>query len=181
MTEVSDRYERVATGFEGRLINVSDGQWMATTPCSDWTVRDLVSHVVGTQNHVFATLGVPAVEVHPDGDLADQFGDARRRIEGALADPDRAGQTVGGMFGEQPFESLVSRLLCADTLFHTWDLARATGQDEELDPEAVSKATEFLTPMDEAIRRPGGFAPRIEPAPNADLQTRLLNFGGRAV
>ena len=85
------------------------------------------------------------------------------------------------MFGEQSFESVVSRLLCSDTLFHTWDLARATGQDEELDQDAVAKSLEFLTPMDEAIRRPGGFAPKIDPAAGVDLQTRWLNFGGRAV
>ena len=86
------------------------------------------------------------------------------------------------MFGEQPFESLVGRLLCADTLFHTWDLARATGQDEQLDPRrSTSAAPSSSTPLDEAIRRPGGFAPKIEPPPDADEQTRLLNFGGRAV
>ena len=48
------------------------------------------------------------------------------------------------MFGEQPFESLVGRLLCADTLIHTWDLARATGQPEALDPGGVAKAADVL-------------------------------------
>jgi uncharacterized protein (TIGR03086 family) len=88
---------------------------------------------------------------------------------------------VSGMFGEQSFESLVSRLLCADTLIHTWDLARATGQNEDLDPVAVQQAMEFLTPIDDAIRRPGGFGPKIEPPAGADPQTSLLNFVGRAV
>ena len=78
-----------------------------------------------------------------------------------------------------PFESLVGRLLCADTLIHTWDLARTTGLDESLDPEAIAKASEFLTPIDDAIRRPGGFEPKIDPSPDADAQTKLLNFAGR--
>jgi uncharacterized protein (TIGR03086 family) len=93
----------------------------------------------------------------------------------------KANTTVGGMFGEQPFESLVARLLCSDTLIHTWDLARATGQDERLDPGAVARSEAFLAPIDEAIRRPGGFAPKIEPPADADEQTRFLNFCGRAV
>jgi uncharacterized protein (TIGR03086 family) len=84
------------------------------------------------------------------------------------------------MFGEQPFESLVGRLLCTDTLIHTWDLARATGQDESLDPGAVAKAIEFLAPIDDAIRRPGGFGPKIDSPPDAGNQTRLLNFTGRS-
>ena len=83
------------------------------------------------------------------------------------------------MFGEQTFESLVGRLVCTDTLIHTWDLARATGQDETLDPGAVAKAMESLGPMDEAIRRPGGFGAKISPAPGADAQRQFLNFCGR--
>ncbi len=63
---------------------------------------------------------------------------------------------------------------------HTWDLARATGQDERLDPEGVSTALTFLVPIDEAIRRPGGFAAKIDPPAGADEQTRLLNFCGRS-
>jgi uncharacterized protein (TIGR03086 family) len=85
------------------------------------------------------------------------------------------------MFGEQTFESLVGRLLCTDTLVHSWDLARATGQDEQLDPAAVAASAELLTPIDEAIRRPGGFAPKIDPPGDADEQTQFLCFCGRAV
>ncbi|MGH9091273.1 MAG: TIGR03086 family metal-binding protein, partial [Acidimicrobiales bacterium] len=113
------------------------------------------------------------------GYLAAQWSVAGAAVAGALDDPDRSARTVGGMFGEQPFESLVGRLLCADTLFHTWDLARATGQDEHLDEGAVAAAMTFLEPIDETIRRPGGFAPKLPPPPGADAQVRLLCFGGR--
>ncbi len=116
----------------------------------------------------------------PDDDLPAQWSTVSELLLETLRDEARASQTVSGMFGEQPFESLVSRLLCTDTLVHTWDLARATGQAEGLDEVAVAKAMEFLAPLDEAIRRPGGFAPKIEPAQDADAQTRLLNFCGRA-
>jgi hypothetical protein len=98
----------------------------------------------------------------------------------ALDDEARASKLMTGMFGEQTFESLVGRLVCSDTLIHTWDLARATGQVETLDPGAVSKARESLTPLDDAIRRPGGFGARITPSPGADAQTQFLNFCGRA-
>ncbi|HEY2764355.1 MAG TPA: hypothetical protein VGJ13_10140 [Pseudonocardiaceae bacterium] len=64
---------------------------------------------------------------------------------------------------------------------HTWDLARATGQDERIDPDAISRSLEFLAPLDDAIRRAGGFAAKIDSAPDADAQTRLLNFCGRVV
>ncbi|MDQ6783209.1 MAG: TIGR03086 family metal-binding protein [Actinomycetota bacterium] len=182
MSEVSNRYERVGDGFGSRLRRITPEQWAVPTPCSEWDVRELVAHVIATHGRMVANLeSSPPQEVDAAEDLTVHWPKASAAVRAALADPDRASRTVSGMFGEQSFESLVGRLLCADTLFHTWDLARATGQEEQLDPEAVAKAMEFLVPLDEAIRRPGGFAPKIDPPADADPQTRLLNFGGRAV
>jgi uncharacterized protein (TIGR03086 family) len=181
MSETADRYQRVAQGFADRVSGIGPDQWDAPTPCPDWRVRDLVGHVVSTHRRVLASAeGTEAQEADVNGDLPAQWKEATAAIAAALDDPARAGATIkSGPFGEQPFEQLVGRLLCADTLTHTWDLARATGQDETLDADAVAKAHEFLTPLDENIRRPGGFAPKVEPAPGADAQTAFLNFAGR--
>ncbi len=182
MSEVLERYARVADGFGARLAGVRPDQWDDPTPCTDWDVRALVEHVIDTHGRVAASVGGAApAEDAPGASPEARWRAATERVRADLADPERATATVSGMFGEQPFESLVGRLLCADTLFHTWDLARATGQDEHLDPESVEVARAFLEPVDESIRRPGGFAPKIEPPPDADPQTRLLNFGGRPV
>ena len=75
----------------------------------------------------------------------------------------RSATTVGGMFGEQPFESLVGRRLCSDTLIHTWDLAWATGQDESLDEDAATKALEFLTSSTGPFGDPGASPQRSSP------------------
>lgn len=181
MVEISERYGRIADGFGARLAGVSSGDWTVPTPCSEWDVRALVVHVIATHGRVFSTVsGLPPPEVDSHGDLMTQWSAARSTVGAALSDPEQAATMVGGMFGDQPFETLVSRLLCADTLFHTWDLARATRQDDRLDPEGVAKALEFLQPIDEAIRRPGGFAAKITPPSGSDLQTQLLCFGGRS-
>jgi len=181
MSEVAERYRVVADGFTRHLGGVASDGWSATTPCPPWTVSDLVAHVISTHRRVIASLdAAEAVDVDPGSDLAPQWRAASDAITAALADPSRSATVVSGMFGERTFETLVGRLVCADTLIHTWDLARATGQDETLDADAVSKALEALTPLDESIRRPGGFAAKIVPAPGADAQTRFLNFCGRA-
>jgi uncharacterized protein (TIGR03086 family) len=180
MTEVAERYERIADGFSARLAGVAPGSWSAATPCTEWTVRDLVVHVGDTQRRVLASIGGEAAPVDPDGDLAAEFRHASTAISDVLADEERAASVIQlSPFGEQSFESLVGRLLCSDTLLHTWDLARATGQDEQLDPVAVAASFEFLTPLDETIRRPGGFAPKVAPPEGADTQTRFLYFAGR--
>ena len=181
VSEVSARYTRVAHGFTVRVEGVESDGWSAATSCPDWTVRDLVAHVTTTHRRVVANLdGTEPVEVDLDADLGPQWLGATAAVAEALGDESRASKLVGGMFGEQTFESLVGRLLCTDTLVHTWDLARATGQDETLDADAVSRSREALGPMDEAIRRPGGFGPKIDSAPGADVQTAFLNFCGRA-
>lgn len=64
---------------------------------------------------------------------------------------------------------------------HTWDLSRAAGLDERLDPQEVSRAFEAMRPGIDRMRQSGNFAAPIEPAPGASEQTRLLNFTGRAV
>jgi len=181
MSEVAKRYRVVADGFNARLEGVVPDGWAAATPCSDWSVRDLVAHVAMTHRRVIATLdGTEPVDVDPETDLMAQWRGATDAVVSALGDESRAPKLVTGMSGEQTFESLVGRLVCADTLIHTWDLARATGQDETLDPDAVAKAMEALAPIDDAIRRPGGFAAKIAPVPGADAQTQFLNFCGRS-
>ncbi len=141
MSEVSERYAAIGDGFTRRVGGVPPSHWDVPSPCADWTAREIVEHVVNTHARVLASLdGSDPVPVSGEDDLVSAWPRATNAVRGALQDPARAGVIVGGMFGEQPFESVVGRLLCADTLIHTWDLARATGQDESLDPGAVAKA-----------------------------------------
>ena len=180
MSEVADRYAVVAAGFADRIAGCPDSQWSAPSPCTDWTARDVAVHVVKTNRAVVARLSDTEPDpVADDEDIAAAFRQASEAVASALADPELATQTVGGMFGDQTLESLVGRLVCGDTLVHTWDFARATGQDERLDPGAVSAAAGFLAPIDDQIRRPGGFGPKLDPPPGADEQTAFLCFCGR--
>jgi uncharacterized protein (TIGR03086 family) len=180
MSEVAQRYFRIAHDFSARIAGMRPDQWSAPTPCTEWTVRDIVAHVISNHRRALAGGSEPAA-VTAEDDLATLWSTVSRDLLATLKDPERASTLVEGPFGEQPLESVVGGLLCADTLVHTWDLARATGQDERLDPGAVAKAAELATSVGERMRRPGGFAAKIESAPDADDQTRLLNVCGREV
>ena len=87
---------------------------------------------------------------------------------------------MSGPFGPQPAEQVIGRLICTDVLVHIWDLARAVGGDESLDPDAVAAAYSGLKPMDAMIRMPGVFGPKVE-ASGTDLQSEFLAFLGRRV
>jgi uncharacterized protein (TIGR03086 family) len=183
LSEVSQRYARVADGFDALVTAVAErDSWGAPTPCTEWTVRELVGHVVSVHRHVAA--GMSAGDLPPpasDPDLVAAWRDATADVRAALADPERADAPVSGRFAPMPLEQLIGRLLCIDTVVHTWDLARATGESETLDAPAVTIAYEGIRPADAAIRGSGGFGPKIEPPPDADEQTRFLCFLGRPV
>jgi uncharacterized protein (TIGR03086 family) len=181
MSEVSERYARVAAGFTDRVSGVAPDAWTRSSPCAEWSARDVLGHVVAVHRRVIAGLDAsspPAPATDPD--LVAAWLAATAEVEAVLADPARASRPVTGRFAPMPLEQLIGRLLCIDTLVHTWDLARATGQDERLDRAAVTIAFDGIRPADEAIRA-GGFGPKIEPPPDADEQTRFLCFLGRRV
>jgi hypothetical protein len=54
-----DRWNQSADAFSSRVDAIAESQWMGSTPCSEWTVQELVDHVAGT--HVFfgSFLGLP--------------------------------------------------------------------------------------------------------------------------
>lgn len=180
MSEVGARWARISEGFTNRLEQVPPGAWTDPSPCEDWSAHDVVKHVVDTTRGILTRLtGGDPTAPDSDEDLLAAWAVESAAVTAALADPARAEKPVQSMFGEQTFAELVGGALCADTLIHTWDLARATGQDDRLDAAAIEAAQAFLAPYGDAMRRPGGFGPAIEAAPDADPQTSFLAFVGR--
>jgi len=181
MSADADRYAVVAQGFTDRVVGVTPDQWSASTPCPEWTVRDLVAHTIRTQRFVLASLGQGEVaEVDVDGDLVAQWSEASATLLAAVNDPDTAARSVPGMAGPIPFGELAGGVACGDTIVHTWDLARATGQDESLDPDAVVFCHALLASFGDAVRRPGAFGDALPCDPGTDPQTTYLRFAGRS-
>lgn len=100
----------------------------------------------------------------------------------------RAGRGMGGPaarehefphIGRMPLAQAIATISTPDVFMHRWDLARATGQDETLDPRRCAEMLEGMLPMDEVLRQSGQFGPRVAVADDADAQTKLLAFIGR--
>ena len=68
-----------------------------------------------------------------------------------------------------------------DLVMHAWDVARAIGADERLDPELVDVARKILAEKADLWRRHGALGPAVETVPGADPQTLLLAESGRKV
>jgi uncharacterized protein (TIGR03086 family) len=101
-------------------------------------------------------------------------------IRAALDDPALAGRMMQSPMGEVSFEQAIDTFATGDVLVHTWDLARATGQDETLDAEAVHTQWQgFRSIPEELLRESGHYGPRVEVPDDADEQTRLIAYTGR--
>ncbi|MGQ0467700.1 MAG: TIGR03086 family metal-binding protein [Sporichthyaceae bacterium] len=183
VAEIRARYSRIATGLDDRIERLSPADWTKATPCPDWDTRGLLTHVVEVHRAMAAmVLGATPEPVGPDTDLVAAWRDGFMAVAQAIEDDSAAVKIVDTVrFAEQPFAAVVGGLLCADTIVHTWDLSRATGQDERLDPAGVANAFATLKSFGDGIRRPGAFGPAVQPPAGADEQTQFICFCGRPV
>jgi len=83
------------------------------------------------------------------------------------------------MTGKSTFEAGVDKFLCTDLVVHGWDLARATGLDETIDPEDAKRVQRNMASMGDGLRSPGAFGAEVEPPSGADEQQKMLAFLGR--
>ena len=180
MTEIADRFNTLAADFDARVQGTTD--WSATSPCEGWTAKDVAVHVTNNlAGLVAAANGQAPTPITADDDVPAAWAQAHTELSAVLNDPAKAAITIPSPFGPMPLEQMVGRIMCADVLVHTWDLARATGQDETLNAEGVEGTYSGLKPLDAMIRQPGIFGPKIDAPEGADVQTQLLCFLGRAV
>jgi uncharacterized protein (TIGR03086 family) len=179
MTEIADRYRKVADGFQARVEGVAADGWDAPAPCEGWTARDILDHIGQTTGFFLGRAGIEPSVPPASEDPVATWTAARAAMEGVLADPSVAGQEVESPFGKQTLEELIGNIGCGDLLVHTWDLARATGQDETLDPDAVERTMAMMEPNDAMMRGGSAFGPRVPVPADADPQTQLIAFTGR--
>ena len=165
MSEVSERYARLADAFAAKIAAVPDDRWDSQSPCPDWQARDAVGHVVGTQGMFLGFVGqelgdIPSTDVDPLG----AWNAARARVQANLDDPERAKAEFQGFSGTSTFEAAVDKFLCSDLVVH--------GDD-------VERVRRYMESMGDALRSPQAFGPAVEAPPGADEQDRLLAFLGR--
>jgi uncharacterized protein (TIGR03086 family) len=181
MSEIAERYRRVARQFSQRVDGVADGDWDRPAPPEGWVARDVVGHLTSwLPDYFFETWDLEA-ELPPDAavDPVAAWHSLDRTIQAALDDPEVAGRVRDTRMGAQSFEDQIDMICTPDVLAHTWDLARATGQDETLDADEVHRFVSAMEPMDELLRTSGHYGPRVPVADGADEQTRMIAFLGR--
>jgi uncharacterized protein (TIGR03086 family) len=176
--------EGAAKGFGTRLAAVAD-RWSAPTPDDEWDVRALVNHVTGELLWLVPMLeGKTIADVGSalDGDILGDdpvttWDDAVSAAAAAIQAVDAAA-TVHLSYGDRTAEEYLFEV-GADVLIHTWDLARAVGADERLDPAFVDSVAAWFADVEPMWRGAGVIAERPPVPSGADAQTQLLAAFGR--
>ena len=186
MTTSADHHRQVAGDFARRVDGTTD--WEAPAPVDGWTARDVVGHLVewfpgflesGTGIRLAVGPGLDKLD-HRNWDPVAAWHAHAAAVQQLLDDPAYADRVLSNPhIGDIPLPEAVDRFYTADVFLHTWDLARATGQDETLDPEVCAAMLAGMEPMDELLRMSGQYGARVAVPDDADVQTKLIGFIGR--
>ncbi|MFD9958208.1 TIGR03086 family metal-binding protein [Amycolatopsis sp. NPDC058986] len=168
------------------VAGVPDGvAWEAPTPCSDWTVTQVLQHAAGDQHGYAAAItgrGGPAENPFAPSGRID--GDRGAYLESALTASAVAFAGVAASVptplpqGELPAPIAVGA--CAlDAAVHAWDIAVATGQESPLDPGLAEILLSVAKEIVEPLRPFGAYAPALDGAADDDAVASLLRYLGR--
>ncbi len=184
MSTVADRFRSVAADFTTRVEETPDDEWDAPAPCEGWVARDVVAHLVEWVPGFLAMgLDKEAVELPSvDDGVEEAWAACRDHVQARLDDPGVSDVVFKSpQLGEMPLEVAIERFVLGDVLVHTWDLARATGQDETIDATEAEGMFTGMEPMAEMLAQSGQFGARTPVADDAPFQDKLIALTGRTL
>src|SRR5690349_3761801 len=178
--EPARRHRLIADDFARRVHGTRD--WSMAAPVPGWAARDVVVHLVEWLPAFLAGgSDVRLPEGPPPAEEPAAAWDAHQQaVQDLLDDPEATTlEFTNPHTGSMPLAQAIDRFYTSDVFMHTWDLARATGQDDTLDSEVCADMLTGLLPIEEVIRGSGRFGPAVPVPGDADPQTRLIGFIGR--
>jgi uncharacterized protein (TIGR03086 family) len=184
MDDIATLHRDALASTRAFVAGIDADQWDRPTPCSDWSVRELVNHIV-SGNLWAAELGngrtIADVGSALDGDLLgdDPLAayDFSASAAAAVFDaPGALDRPCAVSYGPVP-GSVYAGHRFIDVLIHGWDVAAATGQDTTLEPRLVDACWNELEPQLHLWQASGAFAAdcrdQVAPTPQATLLAAL--------
>lgn len=172
--------------FSDMLSRVTPDQLAWPTVNDDWDVRALINHLVAGNQWIAELVRTgdaqrPSGDAIGDRDPKEAYDESWQRLIAAFEEPDALQRTVQMPFGELP-ASAAAALRFSDTISHTWDLAKATGQDTNVAPELSETALAMARQRLEGQPRVAGRFKEPVPVPaDACPADRLAGYLGKPV
>ncbi|MEU4648567.1 TIGR03086 family metal-binding protein [Nocardia fluminea] len=192
----------VATSYRALsevVAGIADDQWNLPTPCSEWTVTQVIQHAAGDQLAYAAALGVgPGPSYNPFDPSGEIDGSASALVREAVDQTAAAWATVSDDTATVPTPlphgdlptPVAATLAALDAAVHAWDIAIATGQPSPLTDDLsahllTAARTSHPAPgsgtaaeIIEPLRQWGAYAPIVEGTTDG-ATTELLHYLGR--
>ncbi|WP_344773215.1 TIGR03086 family metal-binding protein [Nocardioides panacisoli] len=174
----AEQHAQDAALFAEIAASASASDWDRPSPVAGWTARDVVAHLVEWLPDFLerADITLPPVSI---GDDPAAAWDQRAADVQALLDEQSDRRFESPMFGVTTVGAILAQIYINDIWMHSWDLARALGQDIDLGEQRCADALVGMEPMDDVLRQSGQFGPRIPVPEDAPAQDRLVGFIGR--
>jgi len=180
---VGERHLAVCRRF-GQSVCAADGKWDRRSPCDAWDARGVLEHVIGFHDVLLLRpLGLKPERPRDDpqmrweltyGQLEEAFAPARRLFERVVDIPELPGNPSTRLDARAMMPNLTR-----DVLVHTWDLARAVGADDRLDPRWCELFYAALPDDARALSVSGMFDAPVALGQPTDVQSKLLARLGR--
>lgn len=181
---IFDGFARTSAIVGDLIGRISDDQWAAPTPCTEWSVRDVVGHLVGMNLVLVAMFEEgPMPERGVDrlgADPAGAFLRSADALQAAAARPGVLEQSQATRIGTATgADRLQWRMV--DLLAHGWDLEQATALAADLPSDVAEQALTFAQAQLPSQPRAGRFADPQPIGDRAPAIDRLAAFTGRPV
>jgi uncharacterized protein (TIGR03086 family) len=184
-TDIAALHRSTLEATRGFVVGLGDEHWALPTPCEGWSVRDLLNHIVAgnmwaaklASGHTIDDVGTAF-----DGDMvgSDSVGAYDASAEAAAAAfeaPGALDAPCAVSYGPVPGSVYAGHRLL-DVLIHGWDLATATGQPADLDPNLVDACWDIVRPQLSLLQASGQFGVEQQ-RDGSDPQASLLAALGR--
>lgn len=186
--ELLPLFDKAVREFTARVDAVGASDWDKPTPCREWTVRQLVEHLVDEHRWIPPLIGghdlqtaQQVVEGQADasaGDTADDWHAASTASMQALADPDALERTVELSRGPTPVQQYLMEMFF-DLVVHGWDLGRAIGYPQPIPDDLVDPVMHVAVSMRDELAASGMFDPPVEIGAGASTVDQLAALTGR--
>lgn len=178
MNDTITTFHSRADGF-GALLTGADGRWDAPTPCTDWSVADVVHHVIDTQRDFLQRHDLALPEPDPGADPADAWAGHATGVLTALDADGVAERRYDGYFGPTTIGETMADFYGWDLVVHGWDIARATDQDGPITDDQARTLDAIADGWGAALHAPGICAAELPVSDDATPVERLLARLGR--
>jgi uncharacterized protein (TIGR03086 family) len=174
-----EHFRSVVDSLKPVIAGVRDDALTAPTPCTDYRVRDLANHLLGTSEALRRVgAGEELDPADPWGTAGDHMGaDWRRTLAAQLSG------LADGWSRDEPWSDAqqagTGDMALVEVMLHGWDLARGAGQRVRYDDAAVARADAILGEIGQSGRDAGIFGPEVTLTDEASAFDRMLAKSGR--